>query len=382
MPARASLGSVLARPVPAAAATTVLLLPVLIAMVLPWTASAAPVPIDYGFFGPGGAAVLTGDWGGVYGDPAVQAGPFEMAPYGVAQLIGIAGGAAWTAAYAVLGASTAFVTALVLRPVLAPDLRSSLLAAGGTLVLALAGPVQTIWALGHPSEVLVPLVWLVAARLARRGRPVLAAGLVAASSGFEVWGVLGAPVVLLASEPRLLRSAAAGAGVLVALWLPFVLAGPFAMFSFRWPVEDGTLVRALLPHATGFPWSLRLLQALLALGAGTAVALLLRRRAGRWGVFAVPIAVVTGRLVLDPVGAGYYWDPVLVAAVGALLLAARHRDLAAAAVAAAMTVPASDIGAPGVRACALLAAVLLAAALAGRRGRAAAPRPASVVARA
>lgn len=370
-----SLRTALARPVPAATATTVVLLPVIAAMILIWTRGSSPQPIDFGWFGPGGADLLTGRWGSIFGDPAVQAGPFELLPFGVAQLLGVSGTTAWTVFLAACGAATSFLTAIVLRPTLSADLRSSALAAGGTLIVSVAGPTAS-WTLGHPSEALVPLVWAVAGRLAVRDRPVLAAVLVAASTGFEVWGVLGAPLVLLAPRLRLVRSAIAGAVGLGALWAPFALAGPFAMFSFSWPVVQRSLVHALEPGATTFPWTFRVAQALVSMGAGTAVALLLRGRGGSWGPWAVITAVVAARLILDPVLAGYYWDPALIATVGAMVLAAHRADLVAAVVVAVALVLTADVAAPVPRAIALTGLMLLAAAgLRWRAGRATPARP-------
>lgn len=371
-----SLRAVLARPVPAAAATAVVLAPVIVALVLISTTSAAPQPIDYGIFGPGGAALLTGRWSRIFADPILQAGPFELLPFGILHLLGVSGSIGWTVALTACGMLTAFVTALVLRPTLAPDLRSSLLSGVGTLVLAAAGPGTSSWAIGHPSEVLVPLVWVVAGRLALRDRPALAAVLVALSSGFEVWGVLGAPVVLLAPRIRFVRSAAAGAAALVVLWAPFVLAGPFRMFAFAWPVMDPSLLHALDPTATAFPWSLRLLQAVAAVGAGAAVALLLRGRDAAWGPWAVGVAVVAARLVLDPVLAGYYWFPALVCGVGAVVLAARRADLVGAAAGAAVVLLTGDLGQPVLRAVVLVLVVVGLAALARRRR----PRPFAAIA--
>lgn len=353
-----SLRTVLARPVPAAVATAVVVLPVVIAMTMISTASTDPQPVDYTVFGPAGADLLAGRWSRIFDDPIIQAGPFELLPWGLAQVLGVTGRLGWTVALTLYSALTAFLTALVLRPTLRADLRSSVLAAGGTLILSFAGPVAASWNIGHPSEVLVPLLWVVAGRLALRDRPVLAAVLVAASSGFEVWGVLGAPVVLLAADPRLVRAALAGVATIAVLWLPFVLAGPFHMFSFAWGVSDTSLLHLLQPGATNAPWSWRLIQSVLAVGVGSAVALLLRGRDVAWGPWAVVAAAVGGRLVLDPVLAGYYWDPVLVGVTGALVLAVHRRDLIATSVVAICFALTGGFGAPVVRA-ALLVAVLL-----------------------
>lgn len=360
--------SLLARPVAAAAVTTVALLPALLLVVLIWTSGASPEPVDYHWFGPGGAALLTGRWGTIFGDPAVQAGPLELLPYGVPYLLGVQGGPAWTIVLTAYAAVSAFLSALVLRPRFAPDLRASLLAAAGALVVALAGAAAT-WTLGHPSDALVPVLWVAAGRLALRERPGAAAVLVAVSTGFEVWGVLGAPVVLLAARPRVLRSATAGAAAIAVLWLPLVVAGPFRMFSFAWPVGEQSLLHLLQPAATAFPWSFRLLQAVVSVGAGAAAALLLRRGDRRWGPWPVIVAVVAGRLVLDPVLADYYWVPAKVAIVGALALAAHRRDLPAAVVCALAFVLTAEIAPPVLRAGALLVLAVAAAALAATRIR-------------
>lgn len=363
----------LAHPVGAALAATALALPGGAVMALLWTASADPVPVDYTLFGPAGALLLTGRIGAVFGDPLIQAGPFELAPFGVMHLLGVRGSLAWTVALMTCSAVTTFLAAVALRPVLRRDLRSSVLAGAGAVLLGLLGPTTASWNLGHPAEVLIPIAWLAAGRLALADRPVLAAAVIALSTGFEVWGLLGAPLVLLAPDVRRLRSAGAGAALLAALWLPFVLAGPFRMFSYAWEVRAGSVLHALDPTAATFPWSLRLLQSLLALGAGAAVALLLRRRHARWGVWLVPVAVVAGRLLLDPVLAGYYWDPVLVCGVGALVLAVHERHLVAAAGAALILLLASDIAPPVPRAAVLLVAVPAVALVTRGRGL---PRPA------
>jgi hypothetical protein len=372
-----SLRAVLARPVPAALGTAVLLLPALVAMTVLSTSPSAAEPIDFSLFGPAGAALLTGRWASVFADPFIQAGPFELAPWGLLQLLGVSGRPAWTVAITGCAALTAFLAALVLRPTLAPDLRSSVLAGCGTLLLVLTGPVVAAWHLGHPSETLVPLLWAVAGRFALRGRPGLAAALVAASSGFEVWGLLGAPVVLLAADRRVLRPLLTAAAVLAALWVPFVVVGPFRMFSYTWGVSDGSLLHLLHPGTMSAPWSFRLVQAVLAVAAGSAVALLLRGRA--WGPWAVIVAVVAARLVLDPVLAGYYWEPVLVAVTGALVLAVHRRALVPALVAALCLTLGSEVGPPVARAAALVAITLGAAvALHRSRSRPRAGHPASL----
>jgi hypothetical protein len=72
--------SALARPVPAAITTAIVLLPVLVVMAMVSTATDAPQPIDYGLFGPANAELLTEHWSAIFGDPLIQAGPLELLP--------------------------------------------------------------------------------------------------------------------------------------------------------------------------------------------------------------------------------------------------------------------------------------------------------------
>jgi hypothetical protein len=173
---------------------------------------------------------------------------------------------------------------------------------------------------GHPAQVVVPLLWVLAACDAREGRVVRAGALVGLSAGFEVWGALGVVVFLLA--PRL-RAALTGVATQVcvsaALFLPFVLAGEFRMLDYRWRVNGDTLLSLAVEPGTDFTWPMRLLQGVAALAAGTGVALLLRR--SLHAVWLAPLSVVSVRLVLDPVRYPWYWLAVqTLALLGAAAL--------------------------------------------------------------
>jgi hypothetical protein len=175
--------------------------------------------------------------------------------------------------------------------------------------------------------VFVPLCWLAAGVCARRGRAVAAGALLGLSAGWEVWGVLGAAVLLLGPDGGWgrVRQAGAGAlaltGVVAATYLPFVLTGEFRMFELRWIVVPGSLVAVLWPDSvrTWFPWGARLAQAGCAGAASVATALALRRH--RDAVWLVPLVATAVRLVLDPVLYSYYWTPVLVLALAGLAIA-------------------------------------------------------------
>ena len=136
---------------------------------------------------------------------------------------------------------------------------------------------------------------------------MLAAGaLLGVSAGFEVWGMLGAPLLLLA--PSLRRSfvgAVVQAAVFAAQLAPFALAGDFRMFQYDWHVTTGTMLSLLVEPGTEFGWPLRLLQASLALTCGAGIAFALRRSIHV--VWLAPLAVVVVRLLLDPQAFGWYW---------------------------------------------------------------------------
>jgi hypothetical protein len=289
-----------------------------------------PEPIDFSYFGHTGAAMLTGRLGDVLSDPAIQAGPFELLPNGIAYLLGIDDATTWTVYLTAVATALTFALVLVLLPH-GSSRWNWLLGLGIGTIACLETTISGSITAGHPADVAVPLLWLVAARLAQQGRASGAAAVVALSSGFEVWGVLGAPVLLLAPRLRPLRSMAAAAGVIAALYGPFAATGAFAMFGFHWPVAPGSLVHLLLPEATAFPWALRLLQGGLALAAGCAAALALRGRAALW---LTPVAVLAGRLLLDPVLADYYWYAPLVLLLGMLAASVAALELAPAALAA------------------------------------------------
>jgi hypothetical protein len=173
---------------------------------------------------------------------------------------------------------------------------------------------------GHPAEAITPLLWVLAAIDARRGRAGRAGLLLGVSAGIELWGVLGLPVLLLAPS---LRSAARGVaiavGIVVAQLAPFAVAGDFRMFDYRWRVSHATLISAFMPAGSHFGWPLRLLQA--AVACGIAAALAVRARRSVHALWLVPLAIALARIVLDPVANGWYWLEVeALTLVGAALL--------------------------------------------------------------
>jgi hypothetical protein len=156
-------------------------------------------------------------------------------------------------------------------------------------------------------------MWIIAAVLARGGSAATAAAVLAATTGWELWGLLGVPVLLLAPRIDLrtvARSALSGAAVLAVLFLPFVILGPFRMFSFAWTIHDDSLARLLFPDLRTFAWPLRLAQGALAIGSGAVVARLTHRQPN--AIWIVPLMVCAVRLATDPVLALYYAVPALL----------------------------------------------------------------------
>jgi hypothetical protein len=287
----------------------------------------APYPVELSTFGPAGAALLSGQLESVYSNPIVQAGPFELLPHGLFFVFGDGGPVSLFTFYflCLLGLHAAFA---LLASAISPRTAGwgALIPVAATAMFVLSG--VSSWAVvdGHPAQVVVPMLWVCAAALAIRDRPIIAAALIALSTGWEVWGILGAPVLLIATNPRFVRSILVATTVGAVVYLPFVLTGSFAMFSFAWPISTGSLMHVLAPDLSTFPWGLRLIQAGLALGAGAFVALKLRR--SLTVVWLAPLAILTTRLLFDPLLYGYYFiAPMCVVLIGASMEASASRRL-------------------------------------------------------
>jgi len=156
------------------------------------------------------------------------------------------------------------------------------------------------------AQAVVPLLWLLAGLKAREGHTLSAGALVGLSAGFELWGLLGVVVLLLA--PRL-RAVAAGLAVLLAvaaaLFVPFLLVGEFRMFDYHWVVNGDTLLSVVVEPGTAFTWWMRLGQGGAALAVGAALIWPVRRTTH--ALWLGPLAVVATRVALDPVRYPWYW---------------------------------------------------------------------------
>jgi hypothetical protein len=265
----------------------------------------SPLFSDAHSFAEAARVMLSAHWRHTYDNPWLQAGPFELLICLSSRTVGGVAGTGTPVALDVLGALALMGVA---RGVLGDRWRALLFVVVGALAL---GVVSDTFEIGHPSELFITLLWLLAARAARRDRAVTAALLIGLSAGFETWGLLGAPVLFLL--PRLRTTVAAGAGavaVAAAIYAPFALGGDFHMFQLHWTVAGG-LDGRLFGVGHPFTWPMRLAESVVVVSAGTAWALALRRRtdAVTW---VAPAATSLCRILLDPVRYGYYWDPSLV----------------------------------------------------------------------
>ncbi len=293
---------------------------------------AFPQPVDVSAFAPAGAALLQGHWAGIFSDSFIQAGPFELAFWGITELLHVHTALQWQLVVVLGSALAGLVYGVVVERIVRPitPVWSPVLAAGATLLGALTAMLTTSISSGHPAEIAVPLLWLGSGLLARRDRPFSAAVLLGLSAGWELWGVLGAAVLLLAPriDLRMLwRSTVGVLAPLAVIFLPFVLLGPFEMFSFHWTIYPGTLAELLFPHASTFSWPMRLVQAGFSLAGGAAAALLLRNRAA--AIWIVPLATCAIRLFLDPVDADYYRVPPIALVIVGMAIAIAEASIPA-----------------------------------------------------
>jgi hypothetical protein len=265
-------------------------------------------PGDLVYFVHKGEQLLSGGWADTFADPRLQSGPLQLVVFGAVRNL--------TALAFLIELGVAALLLYVLGRLGTGD-RVRLVV--GMLAVA-SGLGHGAFVDGHPAEAVVPLLWVLAGLWAREDRVVAAGALIGLGAGFELWGVLGAPVLLLA--PRLRRvavGALAEAAVVIALLAPFALVGSFRMFQHEWSVATGTLVSVFVQPGTQFGWPLRLLQASLAVGAGTALAW--RLRPSLQAVWLAPLAVVIVRVLLDPLSFGWYWlEAVALVLTGAALV--------------------------------------------------------------
>lgn len=242
-----------------------------------------------------GQVLLSPHWDRAFSNPEIQVGPLQLAFFGSLANEEMA-----------IAISLGVVTALlVVAAARAAGVRNAALLCGVGLVAVVIGLTRLADRSGHPADVMLPLIWVIAADQARRDHRWRAGLLVGLCAGVETWGILGVAVFALA--PRLRDAAVstlAAAATALALFLPFVLGGHFEMLSLVWKVDQPSLMSLLVPVGTHFGWPLRLLQAAVAVSAGAAAARALRH--SRHAIWVPPLFVVAARLLLDPLLNSYY----------------------------------------------------------------------------
>lgn len=297
-------------------------------------------PADLALLADAGESLARGRLDRVYADPAVQAGPLTLLLLAV-----LRGTTRWSADLGVslqiaalcalvAGCTVAAVRLAVPRPGAVRGV--AMLGAGvgallyGTLILQEA----------HPSHPLIALLWLLAARAARDGRPVAVGLLLGTACALDTWGILAAGVVLALGPWRSMARAVLVAAAVVAVWWgPFVIAGLHA-FAYRWPADPGS-IPGLLFAGAAVSWWWRAAQGVVAGVAGALTAW--RLRDSPHLPWVLPCVVVAARLPLDPVWYPYYEIPVsMMAIVGLAALfasAERRRAAAVACTALALLLP-------------------------------------------
>jgi hypothetical protein len=277
---------------------------------------------DLWYFVHSAEQLYSGDWADTFASPTLQIGPLQLALFGAVDALADVLGISTTRSIgAVVGALTAALFWLVARRLLDGTRGRWALPVAALAPIAL-GLTFDAYRHGHPAQVVVPLLWVLAGLEVRNGRTWLAGGLVGLSAGFELWGLLG--IVVFAAAPRMsIAARAVRDALLVALLLlaPFAFAGEFGMFDYRWLVNPDTVLSVFVEPGTEFTWALRIVQGATALLAGGAVVWTLRR--SMIALWAGPLVAVAVRLVLDPVRYPWYWLALqTLALVGAMQLAA------------------------------------------------------------
>lgn len=255
---------------------------------------------DSPLFVAAGRTLLSSHWREAFANSSVQAGPLQLALFGSV-------GRSAAVLSVVVGVG---VAVLVVAAARSAGVTSSRLLGLTGLAAVVTGLTVNAFEAGHPADAVLPLVWVLAAAEARRGRVARAGVLVGLGAGLETWSVLGLAVLVLAPRGReAVRGVVVGACITAALFLPFVAGGRFEMLSYTWNVSQSSLISFVVAPGTHVGWALRLAQGAAALGAGLGAARLARRSVH--AIWLVPLAVVLARLALDPLDNGYYFVGVV-----------------------------------------------------------------------
>ncbi len=264
---------------------------------------------DARWIGLAGDRLLSPDGIDVFDDPGLQVGPTYLL------LVG-----ALRAGARALGLSVWSVTGAVLSVLVVGGVLLALRWAGSGLVarwavglpLIVGGALSEALMSGHPEELGVGVLLVLAALAARRGSVVLAPLLVGLAASSKLWGVIGVALLLMALPAGRagIRALATRAAVVTAVgaiaYVPFFVAGDVRTFGFVWAVDPYSAVGMLTGLSGVAPFSLRLVQVVLSVGLG----LLLLRRGAEPAV--VVLGMVATRLLTDPLALDYYFAALVL----------------------------------------------------------------------
>ena len=307
-----------------------------IAFLVYLAAQAAGHSGDLAAFAAAGSQVTHGDWT-VFDTSYLQVGPLLLLLVGLgadaAEGVGLA---QWFGASVVLAGLCAVLSHVLIRLLLA-DRATGVRLAAASLGLTLSGSVAISASYGHLEEWLVILLLTLASAAAVRGRLLVPAALLAAAVTIKLWAVVGIVILLVAASTRVIAMRVLVlCGLTAAAYLPFVLQSKVATFDMVWRVESPAPLSLALPNGHPFGYRARAVQVLVAVCTG---ALVIWVRRGRPDiVWALPLALVGSRLVLDPLPSPYYWAALVALLVLSSLTAAAcfvERALTASALAVA-----------------------------------------------
>ncbi|HET7481393.1 MAG TPA: glycosyltransferase 87 family protein [Actinomycetota bacterium] len=264
---------------------------------------------DFAQFTQAGADLVSGQWSRVFSDPWIQVGPLTLVLSGVLGLLHRLTSLRLSLLFSVVVYVAIAVGLMLVVGLLyrdrdeTPDPLVTLAVGIGTI----AGGMGFFTVVsGHPSETVIPLLWILAARDAVDRRGLRSGVWIAIAAGLKLWGILGLPLILLARRPRAaVYGVAMALAGLVAAYLPFLFAGNATTFGFDWRVMPSSPVALVLAPGTNFTWPMRVTQGAIVVALGAAIVLRLRGR--EHVVWAAPLGIVLARLVTDPLLFNYYW---------------------------------------------------------------------------
>lgn len=268
-------------------------------------------PTDLGTIAAAGEKILSSNWTRAFADPVVQVGPLQAVLWGGLRIASHATGIAPELVFSLathLGVllATLFLFRLISEQAEGIEIRELIL---GLFLLAWGLTSQAYYS-GHPEEIWVGLLWVVAARESRQGSSWRGGAAIALCAAIKQWGILGLPLLLISREPKkIAQNVALVLGGVACFYLPFVLSGHYATLGFTWEIESYSLVH-LLGFSGEFTWWMRLVQGALTLLVGVVLAVV---RPNIRGVeWLLPLQLITLRLILDPLSFAYYWLAVEV----------------------------------------------------------------------